>query len=146
MSLRSSPAEFNFYPGSNGVVKGNGRGSFFYVAGQGVAKKVGFGGVGRGLNRRGGAGPGWGKLFLNWCQPPTHSSVHSGLFFSKKIVFKAQNASFGKWFLCAFNLRLWVMSIWVLKRILEKSHFYPATRITIPPSLLLAAVQSQMVG
>ena len=38
------------------------------------------------------------------------------------------------------------MSIWVLKRILEKSHFYPTTRITIPPSLLLAAVQSQNGG
>ena len=92
---------------------------FFYVAGQGVAKKVGFDRVGRGLKPRGGAGPGWGKLFLNWCHPPIHS-VHSGILISKKIVFKAQNASFGKWFLCAFNLKIWVMSIWVLKRILPK--------------------------
>ena len=42
--LAFNAEEFNFQPGSNGVVKGNGRGRVFYVAEQGVAKRWGWAG------------------------------------------------------------------------------------------------------
>ena len=96
MSLQSNAEEFNFQPGSNGVVKGNGRGRVFLRGRAGRGKK---GGV-----RRGGQGSksaGWGGAWVRQIVPKVVPPLNPLLgtfrtFFSKEIVFKAQNASFGK--------------------------------------------------
>ena len=67
------------------------------MAEQGVAKKVGFGGGGGQGAKSAGGGGAWVRQIVPKLVPPPNSLLGTfRTFFSKKIVFKAQNASFGK--------------------------------------------------